>query len=39
VREGRATLARRHDPRRLAEATLDVYRRAMTRNRTLSRQS
>lgn len=29
VHEGRATLARRHDPKRIAEATLDVYRRAI----------
>ncbi len=29
VREGRATLARRHDPKRIAEATLDVYRQAI----------
>lgn len=29
VHEGRATLARRHDPKRIAEATLDVYRQAI----------
>ena len=29
VHEGRATLARRHDPERIAEATLDVYRQAI----------
>jgi hypothetical protein len=28
-RRRRATLARRHDSRRLAEATLDVYRQAI----------
>jgi glycosyltransferase involved in cell wall biosynthesis len=36
VHEGRATLARRHDPGKLAEATLDVYRLAMAHNRTRS---
>jgi glycosyltransferase involved in cell wall biosynthesis len=34
VREGRATLARRHDPKRIAEATLDVYRQAIEWRRT-----
>jgi polysaccharide biosynthesis protein PslH len=29
VHEGRATLARRHDPKRIAEATLEVYRQAI----------
>ena len=29
VEGGRATLARRHDPRRIAEATLEVYRQAI----------
>jgi glycosyltransferase involved in cell wall biosynthesis len=33
VHEGRATLARRHDPKRIAEATLDVYRQAIERRR------
>jgi polysaccharide biosynthesis protein PslH len=31
VHEGRATLARRHDPKRIAEATLGVYRQAIDR--------
>jgi polysaccharide biosynthesis protein PslH len=31
VHEGRATLARRHDSRRIAEATLEVYRQAIHR--------
>ena len=31
--EGRATLARRHDPRRIAGATLEVYRQAIERRR------
>jgi polysaccharide biosynthesis protein PslH len=39
VHEGRATLARRHDPGKLAQATLDVYRQAMTHNRTHRQQS
>jgi polysaccharide biosynthesis protein PslH len=39
VREGRATLARRHDPGRLAEAMLDVYRQAIAHNRTHRQQS
>jgi hypothetical protein len=39
VHEGRATLARRHDPQKLAEATLDVYRQAIAHHRTRSRQS
>jgi polysaccharide biosynthesis protein PslH len=33
VHEGRATLARRHDSRRIAEATLEVYRQAIDRGR------
>ena len=33
VEEGRATLARRHDPKRIAEATLEVYRQAIERRR------
>jgi glycosyltransferase involved in cell wall biosynthesis len=31
VHEGRATLARRHDSKRIAEATLEVYRQAIDR--------
>lgn len=33
VHEGRATLARRHDPKQIAKATLEVYRRAIERRR------
>jgi glycosyltransferase involved in cell wall biosynthesis len=37
VHEGRATLARRHDSKRIAEATLEVYRQAIDRGRARAR--